>query len=178
MVTHSQPLAASSRTSIRVTAKSAFAAAPYWLLLVGIYVAFGFLWYFASKEKLIDQNGQMPAGLAKGYEGSFLASFPGVDTAWLLLGLAEAAGCVLFVASLVTGEFLPRRAKPILRTAVAWSVATFGVMAFAQNTIGDNDSVASLFTYMAGSIVVLAAVVALTPKRVQSWISTTDEAKA
>jgi hypothetical protein len=50
-------------------------------------------------------------------------------------------------------------------------------MALAENMIGEFDSVASLFTYMAGSIVVLAAVVAIAPERVKRWIaSSTDRA--
>ena len=36
----------------------------YWALLAGIYLGFGFLWYYAAKEKLIDDSGTMPEGLA------------------------------------------------------------------------------------------------------------------
>jgi len=141
-------------------------AAPYWLVLAGIYVAYGFLWYFAAKEKLIDDSGTMPAGLAKSFQGSFLDSVPGLDASWALLGALEAIAFLLFVASLATGEFLPQRRKPILLSALGISTLTFAAMAFAQNVIADHDSVASLMTYMAGSIVAFAAIAVATPERV------------
>jgi hypothetical protein len=173
MATHPHPAPLSNRahTSARVSALSAIASAPYWLLMIGVYAMFGFLWYYAAKEKLIDQSGTMPAGLAKGFQGSFLDSFPGLNAAWVLLGALEAVAFVLFVVSLFAGEFLPSRRKPILVTALAFSVATFAAMAFAENSIADHASVASLFTYMVGSVVVLGAVVAMTPARVKAWIA-------
>lgn len=171
MATHPRSLPARPRPAGRTTSLTALAAAPYWLLLVGIYTTYGFLWYYSAKEKLIDQDAQMPAGLAKAFNGSFLDSFPGLDTAWLLLGVLEAAAFVLFAASLVAGEFLPARRKPLLMVAIAFSVATFAAMAFAQNMIGAVDSVASLFTYMAGSVVILAVVAFLTPARVKDWLT-------
>jgi hypothetical protein len=143
-------------------------AAPYFLVLAGIYIAYGFLWYFAAKEKLIDDSGTMPAGLAKTFDGSILASVPGLDAAWVLLGVMEAVACILFALSLVTGEFLPQRRMPILLSAIGVSTVTFAAMVFAQSVIGDHDSVASLMTYMAGSIIVLIAVAAATPDRVRT----------
>jgi hypothetical protein len=171
MAAHPQPLSARSRIGARASSMAAVVAAPYWLVIAGIYAAYGFLWYFAAKEKLVDGSGTMPAGLAKGFQGTVLASFPGVDAAWVLLGLLEAVAFVLFVASLATGEFLPRRRKPILVAALGLSVATFAAMIFAQSTIGDHASVASLFTYLTGTVVVMAAVVAMTPDRVRGWVA-------
>jgi hypothetical protein len=169
MATHSQSIPTRSRVGARVSALAGVVAAPYWLVIASIYGAYGFLWYFSAKEKLIDQSGHMPAGLVKAFHGSFLASFPGVDAAWIILGVLEAVACVLFVVSLATGELLPQRRKPILVAALAFSVATFAAMTFAENTIGDFESVASLFAYMTGTVVVLAAAVALTPERVKAW---------
>jgi hypothetical protein len=137
-------------------------AVTYWTGMAGIYIAYGFLWFYAAKEKLFDQDGTMPAGLAKSYSGHFIDSFPGVDAAWLLLGLLEGAVFLVILASLVTGEFLPKRGKPILLAGLALSLLTFAVMAFAQNMIGEHDSVASLFTYM-GVTGVLYALIRLVP---------------
>ena len=122
-------------------------AVAYWLGMTGIYLTFGFLWYYAAKEKLLDQNGHMPAGLVKVYHGSFIDSIPGLDAAWILLGLLEAVACVFFIASLVTGEFLPERRKPLLLSGLAVSIFTFAVMAFANNMVGDFATVAELFSY-------------------------------
>jgi hypothetical protein len=167
MAVHPQSLPARSRVTERVSALAAVVAAPYWLFVAAVYAAYGFLWYFAAKEKLIDGSGTMPAGLAKAFHGTFLASFPGVNASWVLLGVLEALAFVLFVVSLATGEFLPQRRKPILAVALGVSIATFAAMTFAENTIADHASVASLFTYMTGTVVVMAAVVALTPTRVR-----------
>ncbi len=40
-------------------------AATYWAGIAATYISFGFLWFYAAKEKLFDDNGTMPAGLAK-----------------------------------------------------------------------------------------------------------------
>jgi hypothetical protein len=164
MAAHTVPVRTHDRTK-RLTASTVFDAALYWTAMAGIYLAFGFLWYFAAKEKLFDQNGNMPAGLAKAYDGSFLASFPGQDAAWLLLGLLEAVVFLVIAASLVSGEFLPARPKPILLAGLGLSMATFALMAFAQNMIADHESVASLFTYMTGTAVIIFLVRALPPYR-------------
>src|SRR5436190_18598577 len=78
-------------------------AVSYWAGIAGIYVAYGFLWFYSAKEKLFDQNGIMPAPLAKAYAGHFIDGFPGVNTSWLLLGLLEAVAFVVIVGSLVAG---------------------------------------------------------------------------
>jgi hypothetical protein len=150
----------------RTIAWSAIAdAVTYWAGIGAIYLSYGFLWYYAAKEKLFDQSANMPAGLAKAYSGSFIASFPGTDTAWLLLGLLEAVAFIVFVVSLLAGEFLPRHPKPILLASLSVSMLTFAVMTFAQNMIADHESVASLFTYMGVTAVILALVRFVPPFR-------------
>ena len=61
------------------------------------------------------------------------------------------------------GEFLRDRAKPILLGTLAGSVVVLGALLFGQSMIGEHDSVASLFTYGAGTFVMMAAVVYLSP---------------
>jgi len=164
MATHSVPIRTRDRAKT-LSASSVFDGALYWSVMSGIYLAFGFLWYYAAKEKLFDQNGDMPAGLAKAYKGSFLESLPGLNAAWLLLGLLEGVVFLVILASLLTGEFLPARPKPILLFGLGLSMATFAVMAFAQNMIADHESVASLFTYMTGTAVIVLLVRMLPPYR-------------
>lgn len=154
----------------RVEGKAADAAA-YWLALGGTYITFGFLWYYSAKEKLFDQNGHMPAGLAKEFHGSFVASVPGLNASWVMLGLLEAVACALFVVSIVTGEFLPDRRKPILLTGLCFSVFTFAVMTFANNMVGDFATVAELFAYFTGTMLVIGLVLLMPPYRGRHWLS-------
>jgi hypothetical protein len=143
------PAPAPATTHRRTIAWSTVAdSATYWLGTASIYVGYGFLWFYSAKEKLFDQGGTMPAGVAKQFSGHFVDSFPGLNASWLLLGLLEALAFVVIVASLALGEFLPHRRKPVLLAGLALSMLTFAVMSFAQNMIGGFETVASLFTYM------------------------------
>jgi hypothetical protein len=160
MAAHVAPAPTTSRRAITWSAVTD--GVTYWAGIGGIYTAYGFLWFYSAKEKLFDQDGKMPAGLAKAYTGHFIDSFPGVNTAWLLLGLLEAVAFLFVVASLVTGEFLPMRSKPILLAGLAVSMFTFALMTFAQNMVANFDSVAQLFTYL-GITAVIYALIRLVP---------------
>src|SRR5437588_3341444 len=45
----------------------------YWLIIAGIYLTVGFLFYYSAKRVLFDQGATMPSGVAAQYKGSFLA---------------------------------------------------------------------------------------------------------
>lgn len=143
----------------------------YWFVVAAIYVGFGFLWYYSAKEKLIDQSGTMPGPLAENFSGSFLDSFPGLNTSWVLLGALEAVTFLGFVASIVTGEFLPTRRKPILVASLGLSLLTFSSLVFGQEMIGEFDSVAQLFGYFAATGVTLLLVLMLPPRRRLRWLT-------
>jgi hypothetical protein len=168
MATHSQPLPSRSRLGDRASSLAAAVAAPYWLLMAGIYGGYGFLWYYSAKGKLIDESGTMPAAVARTFQGTFLDSVPGLDAAWVILGVLEAVAVVLFAASLLAGEFLPQRRKPVLMLALGLSIATFAAMVFAESMAGATATVGSVFTYLTGTVVVMAVVAALTPERVRA----------
>lgn len=163
MAAHTAPVRSTRHGAVAWTAIAD--AVTYWSGIAAAYASFGFLWFYAAKEKLFDQDATMPAGLAKAYSGSFLDSFPGLDTAWLLLGLLEAVAFLVVVASLAAGEFLRDRPKPILFAAMGVSMFTFAAMAFAQNSIANHESVASLFTYMGVTAVVLGVLKFVPPFR-------------
>jgi hypothetical protein len=146
-------------------------AATYTTTLAGIYLSVGFLFYFAAKEKLFTDNGVMPAPLAKLFDGSFFASVPGNNAAWLLLGLLEASVVVLLAVSLLTGEFLPQRRKPILLAGLGVSLLAFGVMGVANDMIGNNATVIELFTYLGLTLVVMFLVRQMSPYRPMSWLA-------
>jgi hypothetical protein len=143
----------------------------YWLIVAAIYVGFGFLWYYAAKEKLIDDSGTMPGPLAEGFSGSLIDSVPGLNASWVLLGALEAVVFLGFVASIVTGEFLPTRRKPILVGSLGLSLLTFAVLIFGQTMIGEHESVAELFGYFGATIVTLLLVLILPPRRGLRWLT-------
>ena len=111
------------------------------------------------------------AGLKKAFDGSFIDSFPGLDTAWLLLGLLDAIAFLLFAASLLIGEFLPERRKTLLLGGLGVSIFTFAVMMFANNMIASYETVASLFSYFTGTVIVIGLVLLMPPYRGRKWLS-------
>ncbi|HVV89224.1 MAG TPA: hypothetical protein VHB53_01900 [Solirubrobacterales bacterium] len=137
----------------------------YWAVVAAIYMGFGFLWYYSAKEKLIDDGGTMPAGLVKGYAGSFVDSFPGLNATWVILGIFEAVAFLGFVASIAAGEFLPARRKPILVASLGISLVTFALLIFGQEMVGEFESVAQLFGYFGATVVTLLLVQMLPPRR-------------
>jgi hypothetical protein len=145
--------------------------ATYATTLTGIYLSVGFLFYYASYEKLITDNGNMPAALVGLFKGSFFASVPGDNAAWLLLGLLEAAVVVLLAVSLLRGEFLPHRRKPVLLAGLGVSLLAFGVMGLANDMIGNNATAAELFTYFGVTAVVMFLVRQMSPYRPMSWLA-------
>lgn len=145
--------------------------ACYWLVGAGIYLTFGLLFYYSAKEKLIDDNGTMPAGLAKSFQGTFISSFPGVNTSWVLIGLLEALVFVAIAASVLTGEFLPSRRKPILLGGLGLSMFTFAMIAWAENMTAQFSTVAELFQYLVGTAVLIVLVLLMPPYRKSNWLS-------
>ena len=58
--THSVSVRSREATTTRIAD-----VASYWLIIAATYMTFGFLFYYASKEKLFDDSGTMPAGLQR-----------------------------------------------------------------------------------------------------------------
>jgi hypothetical protein len=143
----------------------------YGATLAGIYLSVGFLFYYAAHEKLVTDGGVMPAGLAKAFHGSFFASLPGDNAAWVLLGLVEASVVVLLAISLIRGEFLPARRKPVLLAGLSVSVLAYGVMIVANAMIANNATVIELFTYLGVTAVVMFVVRQMSPYRPMSWLA-------
>jgi hypothetical protein len=156
MAAHAAHIPETRRRSVGLT--DALDAATYWAGIAAVYLSYGFLWFYSAKEKLFDQDGTMPAGLAKAYDGTIIDNTIGVNASWLALGLLEAVAFLVVIASLVTGEFMPTRGKPVLLAGLAISMLTFAVMTFGQNVIGNFEGVASLFTYMGVTGVVYAVI--------------------
>jgi hypothetical protein len=143
----------------------------YWLIIAGTYLTVGFLFYYSAKRVLFDQGGAMPSGLAAQYKGSFIASFPGLNVAWVLIGLVMFVVFLGVVASLVAREFLPSRRKPILLGSLGLSMFAYGLMVFAENMVANTDSVNSLFGYFSGTAVVIILLLVMPPYRNAAWLS-------
>lgn len=157
----------------RIRRRAALTAdmASYWLIIAGTYLTVGFLFYYSAKRVLFDQGGIMPTGLAAQYKGSFIASFPGVNVAWFLIGLVMFVVFLGVVVSVAAREFLPSRRKPILLASLALSMFAYGLMVFAENMIANTDSVNSLFGYFSGTVVVIILLLLMPPYRDGAWLS-------
>jgi hypothetical protein len=144
--------------------------AVYALVLAGIYLLLGVLFFYAGKEKIIDGHGAPPP-IEKQFSGTFLETIPGVDAAWTILGLLELGIFVLIVVSLVRLEFMPDRRKPFLLCSLALAIFTFSILAMGQNVVGENEGVAELFLYAGATGVLIGLVLLMPPYRGANWIS-------
>jgi uncharacterized membrane protein YphA (DoxX/SURF4 family) len=144
--------------------------AAYWLILIGVYLLVGVLFLYSGKSKLFDDNGHAPAALKKQFQGTFIDKVPGVDTAWVIIGILELAIVALMVLSIVRGEFLPHRTKSVLLVALAPALVTFACLSFGQTSTGNNQGTASLYVYFASTAVILLLVLRLPPTAAPDWI--------
>jgi hypothetical protein len=161
-----------AHASTRIKAHSNIAdVASYWLVSAGIYFTFGLLFFYSWKEKLVTDNGNMPAPLAKTFNQTFIGSFPGTNTAWTLIGVLELVVFLAIAASALTGEFLPTRRKPILLSGLGLAMFTFAMLAWGENATSEFSTVAELFQYLAGTAVLFVLVLLMPPYRKISWLS-------
>ena len=142
----------------------------YGLALAGIYLLVGVLFFYAGKEKLFDGLGAPPA-IAKQFEGTFLATIPGTDAAWTIVGVLEFLIFVLMAVSLVRLEFLPSRRKPFLLSGLALAIFTFSILGIGQNVVGETEGVAELFLYAGATGVLIGLVLMMPPYRPSNWVS-------
>jgi hypothetical protein len=126
--------------------------------MAGVYFLVGVLFLYSWKGKLIDDDGHAPPALEKQFEGTFYATFPGIDAVWVILGILELAIFLLIVASLVRGEFLPGRPKSVLLAGLALALLTFACLSFGQTSTGNTAGTASLYTYFGATVVIILLV--------------------
>jgi hypothetical protein len=142
----------------------------YALILAGIYLLVGVLFFYAGKEKIIDGHGAPPP-IAKQFSGTFLDTLPGIDAAWTILGVLESIIFILVVVSLIRLEFMPDRRKTLLLCALALAIFTFAILAMGQNVVGEHTGVAELFIYAAATGVLMGLVLLMPPYGQANWIS-------
>jgi hypothetical protein len=164
------PITGSDREYAVIGRGSVYDGAAYWLTLVGVYLMVGGLMFYSGKGKLFDDDGDAPAGIEEQFEGTFLSTFPGVDTAWLMLGIFEFGVFVLLLASLVRLEFLPHREKSFMQVGLALAMLTFACLAFGQTATSQFEGTAELYTYFASTAVILILVSLMPPNRPDRWL--------
>jgi uncharacterized membrane protein YphA (DoxX/SURF4 family) len=144
---------------------SAFDQASYWLTLIGVYFLVGVLFFYSGKGKLFDDDGHAPEALAKQFDGTFIDKVPGVDTAWVILGILELLVVLVLVLSLARREFLPDRTKSLLLVGLSLGLLTFACLSFGQTSTGQHEETASLYTYFGVTAVIILLVSKLPPHR-------------
>ena len=158
-------------TVTRARRGTAFDRVAYWLTILAVYFLVGVLFFYSGKSKLIDEDGKAPAPLAEQFEGTFIGTFPGIDTAWVILGILEFGVFLLMLVSLVRGEFLPHRPKALLLVALALALVSFACLSFGQTSTGNNEGTASLYTYFASTAIIFMLVLRLPPNGPADWLS-------
>jgi hypothetical protein len=167
---------ASRMRAVRVQVTESIAdVVSYWLVLGGVYVLQGFLWYYSFKEKLFDDNGKAPAPIQKQFDGTVVDSVLGTNTAWALLGILEGLVFLAIVISLLRGEFLPHRRKPVLFVGLGLAMLTFAVMLFGETLTKQFDSVANLYGYFGATAVIVILLLLMPPYRPTNWLSSLFE---
>src|SRR5579862_6872065 len=142
--------------------------AAYYLVMLGVYVLVGVLFFYSGKSKIIDGHGA-PQAIKTQFQNTFLNTFPGIDAAWWILGILESIVFLLMVASIVTLEFLPHKRKSCLIVGLALAILTFSFLAMGQNAVGQHSSVAELYLYAGGTAALLLVVLLLPPRRAANW---------
>jgi hypothetical protein len=147
-----------------------FDGIAYWVTLVGVYVMVGGLMFYSGKDKLFNSDGHAPPPIKEQFQNSFLATFPGTDAAWVILGILEFAVFVIMLASLARLEFLPHRDKSLLQVSLAVSLVTFACLAFGQTATKQYSGTAALYTYFAATAIILILVSLMPPNRSDRWL--------
>jgi hypothetical protein len=142
----------------------------YWATIASVYLMVGGLMFYSGKDKLFNSDGHAPDAIKKQFENSFLATVPGTDAAWIILGLLEFGVFVILLASLARLEFLPHRDKSLLQVGLAVALVTFACLAFGQTATGEHEGTASLYQYFGATAVVLILVSLLPPNRSDRWL--------
>ena len=129
-----------------------FARASIRGALLAINLLFLMVWGFAGIGKIL---AGVPAWFPEKFGGTFLAKFPGLTGTFWILAAAEVAAFALAAASLLTAEFLGRRAPRFLQWMLVWSLFVFVQLGFGQWLTSDFTAAAQSFSYFAGTLLSL-----------------------
>jgi drug/metabolite transporter (DMT)-like permease len=99
---------------------------------------------------------------------------PGIDAAWVIIGILEFAIFLLILVSIVRREFLPQRRKSTLLVALALALLTYACLSFGQTSTGNTEGTASLYTYFASTAVIFLLVLKMPPNGPPDWLGPRD----
>jgi hypothetical protein len=128
----------------------------YWAKIGAIYFIFLQTFILEAGGKWL--GGGVPDWFAKQFGPSIMAKFPGLAPSFYGIACLETTVAVLFLASAVKGEFLPGRAKPMLKLAITAAAFTFSALAFGQRLTHEYSGAADLFFFFGASLVALLTV--------------------
>jgi len=143
----------------------------YWLTLVAVYFLVGVLFFYSGKGKLFDGHGKPPPAIEQQFQGTFVATFPGIDVLWWILSILEFSIFLILALSFVTGEFLPHRRKHLLLVGLSLALFTFACLSFGETATGATSGTASLYTYFGVTAILVMLVLLLPPNRPRAWLS-------
>jgi ABC-type Fe3+-siderophore transport system permease subunit len=129
----------------------------YVLKYAAIYFVFFQTMFISGVDKI--RVGEAPPWFVNQFSETFIATFPGTNAAYLILGIMEITVAVILIISILTLEWLPRRPKYFLLMGIALSALTFGFLGFGQNLTDNFDGAASLFFYFGATLVAWLVVV-------------------
>jgi len=87
----------------------------------------------------------------KQFDNTWIAKFPGVDAAFYIIAASESLACILFILSLITGEFLRSR-RPILDVAFTGTLLLFMALTYGTFLSSQFDVAAHNFFYFVGTM--------------------------
>jgi hypothetical protein len=126
----------------------------YFIRILAVFVIFGQTFLLSGLEKL----GPVPDWFQQTFGDTFLATFPGLQLAWLTLGVLEMAVVIILLISLIRLEFMPDRGKDFLKLALMVAALTFAALAFGQHLVGEFGGAANLFFYFGATMATLLVI--------------------
>lgn len=145
-------------TATRESALASIISRPFTALATTalIQVTLVYTWGLTGFGKLF--GGGIPEWFTKGFGETFLAKFPGMTISYYSIALLEALTAIVAAVALITGEALPRKAKPFTRLAIILSMVLFAQLGFGKRLIADHEGAHDLFVYFGISLVMLLAI--------------------
>lgn len=135
--------------------ESFVARLAYYVRVIAIYFIFGQLFFRSGLEKLTQA---VPDWFRATFGGTPLASFPGLEISWRVLGVMEILVVIVLIISVVRLEFLENRGKLWLKLSLMVAALTFAMLAFGQRLVGEFSGAANLFFYFGATMVTLLVV--------------------
>lgn len=123
-------------------------------LLIALLLAM--TWGFAGLSKLL--AGGVPGWFREQFQGTFLATVPGLPASFYSIALLEALAALLALGSLLRGEAVRPTRPTLLIASVLMSLLLFVQLSLGKQLVGDFAGLHDLYMYFAGTLVMLLAV--------------------